>query len=857
MSTLNQRAFSGGELAPVLHSRVDTSKYQTGARTLRNHMIMRHGGATTRPGTEFIAEVKTSTLSTRTIPFIFNSEQTYILEFGNQYIRFYRNGAQLSDLSLTITGITNANPAVVTYTGTDPTSGQEVYISGVVGAIGTYVNGRNFKIANVNGGANTFELQYMNSTNVNSTSFGTYTSGGTAERIYEISSPYATADLFDLKFVQSADVITIVHPSYAPRELSRSGHTSWTLSTITFAPGISAPTGLTSGSAGSTFSYVVTAVDSETFEESLASSAHGTTTSTVTLTWNAVSGAGEYNVYRASQGIYGLIGVAGSNTFADTGITPDTSDTPPQARNPFGSTDNYPSTVSYIQQRLTFANTNNDTEKIWMSRTGNFKNFTVSSPVQDDDAVTFTLAGRQVNAVKNLIDLKKLIVLTTGGEWVVDGDDAGIIKPTAINPQQSSYFGSGELQPIIIGNNAFYQQARGSIIRDLAFSFEADGYQGSDLTIFAAHLFDGFTLIDWAYQQIPHSILWAVRDDGVLLGLTYVREQQIFAWHKHDFTGGTVESVTVIPEGNEDRLYLVINRTIDGRTTRYVERMVTRFVDDVKDCKFMDSHLSYDGRNTNTSHTMTLSGGTDWDYLETLTLTSSASYFSSTEVGNQIHLTGSDGTIIRATITAYTSATVVSVQPNITVPVAMRSTAISNWARAVDEVSGLWHLEGELVSIFGDGFVVASPNNDSYDEVEITNGSATLDKQYSVIHVGLPYLSDLETLNIDTVNGETISDKKMIVSRVSIFTEKSRGIWVGAEPPEDDDTDPLENLVEIKIRNAEGMDDPVELKSEVVDVNIQPHWNSNGRIFIRQVDPVPLTILSIMPAGLFPFRGQG
>jgi hypothetical protein len=765
------------------------------------------------------------------------------------------------DLTLTITGITNANPAVLTYTGTDPVNGQEVYISGITGAIGTYLNGRNFKIANVNGGANTFELQYMDGTNVNSTSMGSWTSGGTAKRVYTVTTnvTYLEADLFDLNFVQSADVITIVHPSYPPKDLTRTGDTSWTLTTTTFAPAIAAPTGVAvSGAAGTVAYWVVTSVADDTFEESLASSAvGGSTDATVgsprTISWTVAAGAQSYNIYKALNGVYGFIGVASGTSFIDKGVEPDYADTPPAANNPFGSADNYPSTVTYFQQRQAYANTNNDPEKVFISRTANFHNFTSSAPVRDDDSISFTMSGRQVNSVTHLLDLGRLIVLTSGGEWAAEGSN-GVLTPSDINLKQYSYNGSSNIEPLVIGSNALFVQARGSAVRDLAFDYQVDGYRGNDLTIFAAHLLDNYTIIDWTYQQIPHSIVWAVRSDGVLLGLTYVQEQQVLAWHRHDFDG-LVESITCVPEGTEDAVYVVVKRTIGGVSKRYIERMTERRITgSIVDMVLVESNLSYDGRNTG-STSMTLSGGTTWVYSETLTLTSSSAYFTAADVGNQIQLTGSDGTLIRCTITAYTSTTVVSVRPHKTVPVVMRSTAITDWARAVDVVSGLWHLEGETVSVFADGFVVANPNNAAYVVLTVTNGSITLDKPYSVIHVGRPYTSDIETLNIDNANSESLVDKYKNVGKVTIQVESSRGIWVGAAPPTDDATDPLEGLEELKIRNAESYESPVDLKTDSVSVIIRPEWNSNGRVFVRQVDPVPLSVLSIAPAGDFPFRG--
>lgn len=944
---------SGGEIAPALYARTDVSKYTTGLRTLRNNYVLKHGGAANRSGSNFVCEAKDSSKAIRLVPFEFNDEQTYVLEFGDQYIRIIRNGIQVFELTQSITGITQADPAVATYSGADSyANGDEIYIFDVEGM--KEINGRNYKIANVDTGANTFELQDMAGVDIDSTSFTAYTSGGDASLVYEIASNYLEAELFELDFVQSGDVITIVHASHPPAELSRTSDSSWALADIEFNPSVSRPSSVlvTKGASGSnSYNFIVTAISAENGQESLpgldniarsvtnitqaepavltysgtdvwsngdefymqavigmtqvndkeyridnvdigantfevrtlvgtdldstgfdayssggainktftriTSSAEGTPSNPHVVTWSEVEGAQEYNIYRSSgDDNYGLVGISTGASFNDIGVTADTTSSPPLYRNVFASEDNYPSTVTYIQQRLAFANTNNEPEKVFLSRTADFKNFTSRSPVQEDDAFNFSMAGREVNQVKHLLDLNTFVIMTSGGEIVARGNEAGIITPTNINTKQQTYNGSTNLNPITIGSNALYVQARGSIIRDLGFSFDIDGYQGNDLTIFSTHLFQGYTLVDWAYTQVPDSIVWAIRNDGTMVGLTYVQEQEVLAWHRHDFEDGLAESVTSIPENNIDSLYVVVNRTIDGRTTRYIERMSVRQINettDVIDKKFMDSHLSYDGRNT-TATTMTLSGGTSWDYLDNLTLTSSTSFFSAEDVGNEIQMNDPDGSIIKCDITVYTSPTAVTVKPNKDVPVSLQGVAITDWAKAVDSLNGLWHLEGREVSIFADRFVVANPNNDSYDTVTVTGGAISLAKAYSVIHVGLPYTSDIETLDIDTPQGESIVDKRQKLDRVTLYVENTRGGFVGISPP-DETADFLEDLEEIKYRDDENYDEPIELVTGTVEVNVKPRWNSNGRIFIRQTDPIPMSILAIAPSGIFPFRG--
>lgn len=880
MTTLSQRSFAGGEIAPALYSRRDQVKYETGLRTCRNFIVQRYGGVQNRPGSKYICEVKDSARTVRLIPFVFNDSQTYVLEFGNLYMRVIKNGAQLL-------------------------------------------------------------------------------SGGLP---YEIATPYAEADLAELYFVQSADVITLVHPSYAPRELSRTGDTSWTLSTISFNPSLDRPTALTaSGSAGSYFFRIkVTALDAN-YEESLpafcaaqnitgitkanpavvtysgadtfnngdevyiegvsgmtevngrlftinnvntgantfelqgvdstgytAYTANGTIKNTIftlggvtpasatvaiNVSWTASSGAKGYNVYMTSGSTtattmndFGFVATTSVPSFVHLGVLPDTNIQPPVYRDLFGSASNYPSTVNYFQQRLLFANTDNDPETIWASRTSQFKNFTGRTTVQDDDAVTFAMAGRQVNEVRHLLDLGRLVVLTSGGEHASGAD---VLTPTDISLRQYSYNGASTLRPIVIGNNALYVQARGSIVRDLGFDLQVDGYKGSDLTVFSPHLFEGYALVDWAYAQTPHSIVWAVREDGTLLGLTYVPEHQVWGWHRHD-TDGTYENVCVVPEGSEDAVYVVVKRTIDGVEVRYVERFASRVVyeDAIEDAVFLDCALSYDGRQDTdvTTRTMTLSGGTTWARGETLTLTASGSPFTdragnsrttflNTDVGNEIHITASDGTIYRCAITAYTSATVVSVTVDKDVPVALQGVAQGTWAKAVDTFTGLDHLEGEDVAVFADGFVVANPNVSSYPVVTVSSGSVTLARPYAVVHVGLPYTSDLETLDMDSVQGETMVDKKKLVNKLTLMVEKSRGGYYGTEAPTSDAINAqTTTLRELKQRSTEGYADPVALATEAVDVTVQGQWNRNGRVFVRQSDPLPLTVLSINPSGYVPVR---
>lgn len=839
---LIQRSLAGGEISNSLGARADQVKYQTGLATCRNFLIMRHGGITNRQGSGFIKEVKTSSLATYFIKFVFNDDQTYVIEIGNQYMRFYRNGARI------------AVSSVAAY------NGATAYVPGnLVSSAGVNY----YCIANTTGNAPP-----------NATYWYALTGG-----IYEIPTPYLTADLPTIQFVQSGDVVTLTHPSYEQRELSRTGHTTWVLSTISFSPSIAAPGAPTvnAGAGAINIRYVVTSVKSDSYEESIASAVGNDATGAVaasgnvhTISWGAVSGAAEYNVYieyPLDSGTYCFLGTATGTSFTNDGsITPDINTTPPVARNPFSSSNNYPSTSSYYQQRRVFANTNNATEKLWTTRTGMFKNLTISSPLQDDDAVTFTIAGRKVQEVRHLAEIGELVILTSGGEWVVLGDQDGVLRATQPpNLKQIGHNGAAEVMPCIVSDSLIYVQARGSIVRDLKYAVTSGGgttgYQGKDLTIYAPHLFKKKTITRMDFAQIPHSVVWAVRSDGVLLGLTYLREHELWGWHRHD-TDGEYEDVCVVPEGDEDIVYAVVKRTINGTTKRYVERFPSREIEDMTtEALFLDSYVTYDGRNTGAT-TVMLSTAAGWTVDDEITVTAAlGTPFVAGDVGNDIVVwtIDNEGDVdevryeVSIRVDSFTSTTVVKGYPNKTVPSLLRSTAYTTWGRAVDEVSGASHLEAKDVAIFADGNVVANPNNPDYEIKTVTAGVVTLDQPYMVIHVGLPFVSDIETLDLD-MEGQQIRPSVKNVHTIGMIVENTRGMWAGERFPENI---PLTERVDIADL-TEGLDEKrpeidaegnVELETGTIEMGIGATWRQSGRFVARQVDPLPATILGIIPIG--------
>ena len=816
MASVIQRSFAGGEIAPALYGRADQTKYQTGLKTLRNFIVLKHGGAANRMGTKHINEVKTSSLATYMMKFVFNDAQTYIIEIGNLYMRFYTAAARI-----------------------------------VVSGVAAYAGGTPYAIADlvVDGGINYYCIQAGTGHTPASSPTYWYPLTGV---IYEIPTPYATADLARLQFIQSGDTVTITHPSYDTRDLTRTGHTAWRLTTKTFAPSQAAPTAPTNTGAAGTGgdAWKITAIKTDTYEESLPtaateSSAVATSGAPITVNWTDAAGATEYNVYKRHNGVFAFIGIAsdGATGFKDVGIAPDMTYTPPGSRDPFTGANNRPACSTYYQQRLILANQNANTEKIYTSRSAMYNNFSISSPLQDDDAVTFTMAGRKVNEVRHMIDLGTLAVLTASAEYIVEGDANGILRANQPpNPRQVGNNGASWVVPAQVNDSIVFVQARGSVVRDLRYEVISQGgqagYKGRDLTVFAGHLFVNKTITRMDYAQIPNSIVWMIRSDGVLLGLTYLTEHEVWGWHRHD-TDGTFEDVCTVPESGLDATYVIVRRTINGQTKRYIERFAPRdFTDIAIDATFLDSFLTYDGRNTS-STTLKLTTGSGWTLNDNITIEAGVGTpFTAGDVGNAFVLYVA-GETVRIVVDSYTDTTHVIGRPDADVPAAARGTTTTTWTRQVDQITGLSHLEGADVSVFADGHVVANPNNDDYVTVTVASGAITLDRQYGVIHVGLPFLSDFETLDIDMLGKEIRALWKDVTS-ISLLVEASRGIFAGPD---------FDNLDELQPDPINTYGEPWPLKTGLVEMPIASTWNQTGSFAVRQKDPLPLTILSAIPTG--------
>ncbi len=418
----------------------------------------------------------------------------------------------------------------------------------------------------------------------------------------ELASPYALEDVYALSAAQVGDVVYLAHKDYALRKITRSGTApdyAWAIAEVALNTSLAAPTGVTAswkGEGGSyTLNYVVTALDKDGVE-SLASAVVGVqgkfptdwvVGNSVSLSWQAVDGAEEYNIYRESAGYYGFIGVSRSTGFSDQNYEADTAITPKEDWNPFAD-GNHPATVTFHQQRMVLGGTKKDPASFFMSRTGDYENFRKSRPLQDDDPVEYMLASGSIDEIKWVSSFGDLLIGTSGAEYKASSSGAAI-TPKDVEISVQSYWGSSALSPMIIGQSVMHCQRSGSHVRDLFYSWESDGYAGNDLSLLAPQLVEGNHIRQWCFQQSPGSNIWAVRADGVLLCLTYMKEQNVYGWSRH-VTQGKILSVAAISGFAGDVVLLVVERIVDGDTAYFLEMLTPRFEEKarVEDAFFVD-----------------------------------------------------------------------------------------------------------------------------------------------------------------------------------------------------------------------------------------------------------------------------
>ena len=819
-----QTNFTAGRLSPKMAGRVDVTKYFNGLKQLQNMTVFPQGGTSRRGGSRFISSGKTGTKKVRLIPFEFSVTQAYILEFGNLYIRVYRD-------------------------------------QGVVET-------------------------------------------GSPSAPLEIATPYTEAQLFDIQVSQSADTLFIAHQSHEPRTLSRTSHTSWSL---TKHATIAGPLeDLVIGTA-------------TTFTPS-------GTTGSVNITASAVTdingGAGFTaidvdRIIQINQG--GTLGHAKVNSITSTTIVACTVQSGRDFASTAGSTlwalgsfytGNWPSTVTFYEERLVWAGPTNSPQLLSFSVSSDYTNHLAGANAAD--ALTYTIATDQVNAIMWLNSGPSLVVGTSGGEFIVAASALSeALTPTNVRVTRQTSYGSHRTHSKRIGNVILFIQRAQRKIREFVYKFETDTFVAPDLTLLAEDITQS-GIVEMDYQQEPDTIIWAVLTDGVLAGMTYLRDQEVIAWHEHILAGSSdsastnakVESVAVIPGtasdgAGIDEIWISTKRYINGSTVRHIE-VITPGLEDtqtIEEAFFVDSGLSLNVPLTITgitqanpvvvtssSHGMSDGDLTDLRIINGTTELNNERFrviesttntfelmvvdghsivavtqaspgnvkcighpFSTTNevgfinVGGMTELNGNAYTITKvdddnftigvdsSSFTAYTNGGTAHLLRDGRLDTPYISGGTARVASTV--ISGLTHLEGETVSILANGAVQP-------DKV-VSSGAIALNIAASIVHVGLGFTSKLVTLNIEGGSADgTSQGKTKRISTIIARMFRSVGLKVGPEGgpydiiPFRSSSDamnfgPALFTGDKKVPYPQGNDD---------EINIE----------LRQEQPLPMVILSII-----------
>lgn len=730
MARLIQPSFAGGEVSVSVAARVDLSKRSVAVEQAENFIAKFTGGMDSRPGQRFVARAKSND-QVRLLPFEFNTEQTYVLEVGDKYMRFHTQGGQIVEAGKAVTAATSTTLTVV---GHGYTTGEEVYLADIGGI--TNLEGRNVIVTVID--ADTFTISDLNGSPI--VISGTYISGGESFRVYEISTPYDADDIFDIEYAQSGDVLTIVHPSYAPRELVRITNTDWTLTEISFDP-----------------------VD---------------------------------------------------HPFADgAGF--------------------WPGTTGFYQQRQIYANSETFPSRFWMTKAGDFYDFALSDPLRDDDAIIATIAARRINEIRHTLPLSDLLIMTSGAEFRVKGAGDAAFTPSTINIKPQSFYGSTSLRPIVAGDVALFVSP-GQFIREISYEFATDKFTGRDMSVLARHLVDNNEIIDWSFSQSPYSIVWAVRDDGIGLVLTYQREQEVYAWTRAT-TNGLYKSVTTVREGDVDAVYLLVQREIAGNQVSFIERVDDRKFDDLADAFCVDAGLSLDEPITITNMTA----------ADPVVVTAPAHGLSDgdiVDISDVYEVTDTDTQ--RQQLSEDYSGTGFVVA-NTTLDTFELQNAGANYdgsgfavyssggvvRKAVTTLTGLWHLEGASV--------VAAANGYAQTGITVSDGSITLNEPASRVHAGLAYTCRIVTLPLSTYSeGETIQGRPKNITRLTVQVDRTMGMWTGPT---------TDQMREAKFGLPDRWNQPLKMITDDIDVTIKADWDKKKQMVIEQRSPLPMTILALVP----------
>lgn len=755
----------GGEVSPKIHQRVDLPTFQRAYERIQNFIAELEGTMRYRNGGRFLMYTRRQGEG-NLIPFQFTDEQSYLLVITDQKMRFIKDDGIIVESSKPISAITKANPGVVTSTAHGYSDGDEVFLNEVGGM--TQLNGRPFVVDNAT--ANTFTLEDVFGNAVDTTNYTTYTSGGIAERVYEIASPYTAAQLFDPQYSQNADTMYLTERTHGPRKLTRSGHTSWTFNTYT------------------------------------------------------------------------------------------------RTSDPFTTSSDYPRAVRFYGGRLYFGGTDNAPSRFWGSRgpssTGapRYDDFTTGT--DDDHAVIFNMNPNdnngQVDVLQWLSGNDRFLVAGTYSDTqkIYGATEEQPVTPTSISVKPLASVGTAATIPMSDNKAIFYITRSTKAFHSIRYNFVQDGYSSYDHTEIANHLTRS-GLKQVIFQRGNPDVLWVLRNDGVLLGLTYKDGEIEPGWHRHVAGGnGAVEAIGQMLRTNKsDQLYMIVRRTIQGQTVRSIEVMTdeaeffqaedfyTKGIDEEvyksifknaqyevqKNSVHLDMSSTYDGSAfaTETLTPAAVSGSG-------VTFTAGGSVFTSDMVGRQIwgryNVDGTGGG--KGTIASYVSGTEITVD----IYEDFSSTdaiAASDWFLTATTISGLHHLEGETVQVITDGA--------THLDQTVTDGAISLAAAASVVHVGFDYVGLLKSMNLEVggTNGPAQTKTKN-VERVDVNMLNSTGVKLGMD---------LFELEDIPTREVQDeVNRPSPPFTGVKEVKPPNGWEKEKHIYIVQERAQPCIIRALSPA---------
>lgn len=721
--------FTAGELSTLINSRTQFQRYFNGSETLENWVVLVQGPIFRRKGFKFIGEVKDSTKKTRIIPFEFSTVQTYAIELGAGYLRFFSAQGQVLD------------------------------------------NGSN---------------------------------------ILEISNPYSENELFDIKFVQDSDVIYMVHPNHPIQKLIRVASNDFTLNAVDLVKG----------------PYI----DENIVSTDLVTLSGGQWSEGSTLTLTASGGHTPFT----SNHVGGLWKVRSGTDIAHLKITGFTSstvvtvvaqnDVPASLHNTasfnwsegeFSNARGYAGAITFHEQRMVLAGSVNAPQKVWFSKSNaDYENFEAGTNA--DDPFLITIASQKGDPIRWLFSDQALFIGTAGSIFrIISSRNSPALAPDDTDVKRQISYGCSNIQPELVGQSPIYMQKNNKTARLITFDIDSDKYKAIDITVDCDHITDG-GITSFEYQQIPLSSLWAVRTDGQIARLTLEQDQQVQAWSRY-VTQGNFESMAIVSDAEDnDEIYAIVKRTINGVVKRFVEVQEPNYEVDNLNRFYVDSGLSYNGTQ---SSTITISGNT---------FTADSSIFQSGDIGKEIHQLISKG---RAKITGFTDS------QNVTVSIIetfSSATLLPNeWAIAIKNITGLGHLEGETVAINSDGATV--PNK------TVSNGAIEIDNAGSIIHVGLSYSSKqknmpIESLALSGIIGTSQHKVKRIDSVVIRFDKTLGGKII----------DSNNNETPITARSlVDNMNEVPDLNSGDEEIILGTGWDRLGQIEIIQDGPQPMTIKSI------------